>query len=230
MNFDIFFIAFNQSFWLVIATLLPALNPVAISVFFLALTEGASQQIRRSMATRIAIQVTLLMVFFMLVGSHILALFSLSIDIVKLGGGLLLAMIGWNMINTKSGEEPATKSAQALTPETANLLCFYPLTFPLSFGPGTLVATITISVTLVNNSSPAMVAVNLIGATVGCLASGTILLVCCRYAEKLLKPLGKTGSMIFLHFSAFILLCLGIQVAWGGLRSLISDVIGQGVA
>lgn len=230
MNFDNFFAGFSQSFWLVLVTLLPALNPVTISMFFLALTDGASQQIRRSMATRVAIQTTLLMVFFMLLGPHILALFSLSIDIVRLGGGLLLAMIGWNMINAKSAEESAEKSAQALTPETANMLCFYPLTFPLSFGPGTLVATITVSVTLVSNNSPAVIAVNLVGATVGCLVAGAIVLVCYRYAEKLLKPLGKTGGMIFLHFSAFILLCLGIQVAWGGLRSLIGDVIGQGTA
>ncbi|MNT94131.1 inner membrane protein [compost metagenome] len=58
---------------------------------------------------------------------------------------------------------------------------------------------------------------------------GVILLVCNRYADKLLKPLGETGTIVFLRISAFILLCLGIQIAWSGLGNLISDAIEHGV-
>ncbi|MCS4294291.1 multiple antibiotic resistance protein [Comamonas sp. BIGb0152] len=223
---DIYLNAFHQSFWLLIATVLPALSPVGISVFFLALTEGAPKDLRRSMATRIAIQVSLLMVFFMLFGSIILSLFSLSIDIVRLGGGLLLAVIGWNMINAKPNEDLTERPPPAtLTPESARVITFYPLTFPLSFGPGTLAGTITVSVALLDSDSSAVVTANLLGAILGCLAAGATVLVCYRYADRLLKPLGKSGVMIFLNFSAFILLCVGIQIAWGGLRNLIDDVI-----
>lgn len=230
MNFETYLSTGNQSFWLLIATVLPALSPIGISVFFLALTEGAPTELRRRMATRIAIQVSLLMIFFMLFGAIILNLFSLSIDTVRLGGGLLLAVIGWNMINAKPNEELTGKPTQVFSPESARLLMFYPLTFPLSFGPGTLAATITVSVALLDSDSSAVVAANLLGASVGCLVAGSTVLICYRYADKLLKPLGKNGIMIFLNFSAFILLCLGIQTAWGGLHNLISNVIRPGVS
>lgn len=67
------------------------------------------------------------------------------------------------------------------------------------------------------------------GAAVGSLVVGIILLLCNRYADKLLKPLGETGTIVFLRISAFILLCLGIQIAWSGLSNLISDAIAHGV-
>ena len=229
MNFDTYLNASHQSFWLLVATVVPALSPIGISVFFLALTEGASKELRRSMATRIALQTSLLMVFFMLFGAIILNLFSLSIDTVRLGGGLLLAVIGWNMINAKPNEDLTEKPPQAFSSESARLLTFYPLTFPLSFGPGTLAATITVSVALLDSDSSAVIAANLLGAVVGCLVAGSTVLVCYRYADRILKPLGKSGVMIFLNFSAFILMCLGIQVAWGGLRNLLGEVIHRSV-
>lgn len=230
MSFAIAFAAFSKSFLLVVATMLPILNPVSVSAIFLTLTEGASNATRRSIATRIAVNVTLLLIFFMLVGSYLLEMFGLSIDVVRLGGGLLVSVIGWNMINTNSTEGRTEKLAEAFTPEMARRRAFYPLTFPLTYGPGSLAATITIGVSLLDRSSPAITVVNVIGAAVGSLVVGIILLLCNRYADKLLKPLGETGTIVFLRISAFILLCLGIQIAWSGLSNLISDAIAHGVA
>ena len=172
---------------------------------------------------------TLLTIFFMLVGSYLLDMFGLSIDIVRLGGGLLVAVIGWNMINTNSSEGRTEKLAEAFTPEMARRRAFYPLTFPLTYGPGSLAATITIGVSLLDRHSPALTVVNVAGAAVGSIVVGIVLLVCNRYADKLLKPLGETGTIVFLRISAFILLCLGIQIAWSGLGNMISEAIGRGV-
>ncbi|MEG1201160.1 MAG: hypothetical protein RSD82_03240, partial [Comamonas sp.] len=71
--------------------------------------------------------------------------------------------------------------------------------------------------------------VNVLGAATGAVVVGIILLVANRYADKLLKPLGETGTIVFLRISAFILLCLGIQIAWSGFGNLISDAIAHGV-
>ena len=95
LSFAAAFAAFSKSFLLVLATMLPILNPVSVSAIFLTLTEGASKETRRVIATRIAINVTLLTIFFMLVGSYMLDMFGLSIDIVRVGGGLLVAVICW---------------------------------------------------------------------------------------------------------------------------------------
>ncbi|GAB2487284.1 MAG: MarC family protein [Comamonas sp.] len=228
LSFATLFAAFSKSFLLVAATMLPILNPVSASAVFLTLTEGASPAIRRRLATRIAINVTLLTIFFMLVGSYMLDVFGLSIDIVRVGGGLLVAYIGWNMINASSSEGTGEKLADAFTPETARRRAFYPLTFPLTYGPGSLAATITVGVSLIDRA-PAVTVVNVIGATIGAIAVGVVILLCNRYADKVLKPLGETGTIVFLRISAFILLCLGIQIAWSGMANLVSDAIEHGV-
>ena len=92
-----------------------------------------------------------------------------------------------------------------------------------------MAATITIGVSLLDRQSPALTVVNVFGAAVGSVVVGIVLLVCNRYADKLLKPLGETGTIVFLRISAFILLCLGIQIAWSGMGNLISDAIEHGV-
>ena len=229
LSFAAAFAAFSKSFLLVLATMLPILNPVSVSAIFLTLTEGASKETRRVIATRIAINVTLLTIFFMLVGSYMLDMFGLSIDIVRLGGGLLVAVIGWNMINTNSSEGRTEKLAEAFTPEMARRRAFYPLTFPLTYGPGSLAATITIGVSLLDRHSPALTVVNVAGAAVGSIVVGIVLLVCNRYADNLLKPHTATGTIFFLPLSASISLCLGIQIAWSGLGNMISEAIGRGV-
>ena len=195
LSFAAAFAAFSKSFLLVLATMLPILNPVSVSAIFLTLTEGASKETRRVIATRIAINVTLLTIFFMLVGSYMLDMFGLSIDIVRLGGGLLVAVIGWNMINTNSSEGRTEKLAEAFTPEMARRRAFYPLTFPLTYGPGSLAATITIGVSLLDRHSPALTVVNVAGAAVGSIVVGIVLLVCNRYADKLLMHVAATAKI-----------------------------------
>lgn len=228
LSFANLFAAFSKSFLLVMATMLPILNPVSASAVFLTLTEGASAATRRRLATRIAVNVTLLTIFFMLVGSYMLDVFGLSIDIVRVGGGLLVAYIGWNMINANSSEGSAEKLADAFTPEVARRRAFYPLTFPLTYGPGSLAATITVGVSLIDRE-PLATVVSVIGAAVGSVAVGVVILLCNRYADKVLKPLGETGTIVFLRISAFILLCLGIQIAWSGMGNMVSDAIQHGV-
>lgn len=228
LSFAFLFAAFSKSFLLVVATMLPILNPVSASAVFLTLTEGASVTTRRRLATRIAVNVTLLTIFFMLVGSYLLDVFGLSIDIVRVAGGTLVAYIGWEMINTNSSDGRTENLADAFTPEVARRRAFYPLTFPLTYGPGSLATSITIGVSLIDRQ-PVATIVSVVGAAVGSVVVGGVLLLCNRYADKVLKPLGETGTIVFLRISAFILLCLGIQIAWSGMSNLISDSIRHGM-
>ena len=57
------------------------------------------------------------------------------------------------------------------------------------------------------------------------LAIGLLLYLAFRYAQRLLKPLGEAGSVIFLRLSGFILLCLGVQIVWDGLSELLRGLL-----
>ena len=192
-------ILFGKSFLFVLAALLPILNPAATAPIFLGLTEGASASTRALLARRIARNMFALMTGSMLVGSYVLDVFGISLPIVRVGGGLIVASTAWRLLNASHAtDDRRTELAESFTVEHARRQAFYPLTFPMSCGPGSIAAAITVGVSLH---------------------------LALKYAQRLLKPLGDAGSVIFLRLSAFILLCLGVQIVWDGLEELLRGLI-----
>jgi multiple antibiotic resistance protein len=63
------------------------------------------------------------------------------------------------------------------------------------------------------------------GGVLALLTVGALLYLAFRYAQRLLKPLGEAGTLIFLRLSAFILLCLGVQIVWDGVSELLYGVL-----
>ncbi|MFY3386793.1 MarC family protein [Paracidovorax sp. MALMAid1276] len=211
----------GKSFLLVLATLLPILNPAATAPIFLGLTEGASDDTRRLLARRIATNMVVLITGAMLVGSYVLDLFGISLPIVRVAGGSLIAANAWRLLAVGPSTRDSRQAlADAFTPEMARTHAFYPLTFPISCGPGSLAAAITIGVTLHEDQLAPSLA-RIAGGFGGLVVIGCVLFVAFRYATQLLKPLGETGTTVFLRLSAFILLCLGVQIVWDGISELV---------
>lgn len=221
MAYDEVLGALGRGFLFAIATLLPILNPAACAPIFLGLTEGASAETRALLARRIARNVVWLMLGAMLTGVYVLDFFGISLPIVRVGGGLIVAANGWRLLNTSDATaDHRNRLADAYTPEMARRQAFYPLTFPLTCGPGTISAAITVGVSL-SDTQASLALARSGGALVALLALGLLTYLAFRYAERLLKPLGEVGSIVFLRLSAFILLCLGVQIIWDGASELL---------
>jgi len=217
-------LAFGKSFLFVLAALLPILNPAATAPIFLGLTEGASPGTRAVLARRIARNMVLLMMGAMLVGSHVLAIFGISLPIVQVGGGLLLASNAWRLLNTNhSASDSRQALAEAFTPEHAQHQAFYPLTFPISCGPASIAAAITIGATL-SDTRLSMSLARLGGGVLALVVIGVVMFLAFRYALQMLRPLGESGLVVFLRLTAFILLCLGVQVIWDGVKALLQSL------
>ncbi len=219
----------GKSALLVIATLLPIINPPSTATIFLSLTEGASEATRRELSRRIARNVFLLMLACTLVGSFVLDFFGISLEIVRVAGGVLVVHIGWRLLGAESAESArAARLAEAYTPEIVRKTAFYPLSFPITFGPGSVAATITVGVSLADPVLATATA-RTIGAVLGLAVVALTILLCYRYAQAILRPLGETGTLVFMRLSAFILLCLGIQILWDGLGPLLASAVRQGM-
>lgn len=217
--------AAGKSFLFVFAALLPILNPAATAPIFLGLTEGASAVTRAALARRIAVNVVALMLGSMVVGSYVLEFFGISLPIVRVGGGMIVASMAWRLLNTSHAtDDSRTELAEAFTPEMARRQVFYPLTFPVSCGPGSIAAAITVGVSLADERLTLSLA-RIGGGALALGAIGVLLFLAFRYAHRLLRPLGDTGLVIFLRLSAFILLCLGVQIVWEGVRELLLSVL-----
>ncbi len=223
-------LALGKSFLFVFAALLPILNPAATAPIFLGLTEGATASTRSLLARRIARNMFGLMLGSMLVGSYVLSFFGISLPIVRVGGGLILAATAWRLLTaTHATVDSRTELAESFTPEMARRQAFYPLTFPISCGPGSIAAAITVGVSLQDNRLLLSLA-RMGGGVLALMAVGVLLYLAFRYAQRLLRPLGEAGTVIFLRLSAFILLCLGVQIVWDGASELLLDLLRQSTA
>ena len=218
-------ILFGKSFLFVLAALLPILNPAATAPIFLGLTDGASSSTRALLARRIARNMFALMTGSMLVGSYVLDVFGISLPIVRVGGGLIVASTAWRLLNANHAtDDRRTELAESFTVEHARRQAFYPLTFPISCGPGSIAAAITVGVSL-HDQKLALSLARMGGGVLALFVIGIVLYLALKYAQRLLKPLGDAGSVILLRLSAFILLCLGVQIVWEGLEELLRSVI-----
>ncbi|MBU4518836.1 MAG: NAAT family transporter [Gammaproteobacteria bacterium] len=223
-------LALGKSFLFVFAALLPILNPAATAPIFLGLTEGASDGTRALLARRIARNMFGLMLGSMLIGSFVLEFFGISLPIVRVGGGLILAATAWRLLTaTHATVDSRTELAESFTPEMARRQAFYPLTFPISCGPGSIAAAITVGVSL-HDQRLLLSLARMGGGVLALLAVGVLLYLAFRYAQRLLRPLGEAGTVIFLRLSAFILLCLGVQIVWDGASELALGLLREAAA
>jgi len=217
-------LAFGKSFLFALATILPIINPAATAPIFLSLTEGAPEATRALLARRIARNMFALMTGAMLVGSFVLDFFGISLPIVRVGGGLIVAAQAWRLLGSSHlSDDSRSELASSFTPDMAHRQAFYPLTFPLSCGPGSIAAAITVGVSL-HDPRVALTLARLGGGVLAIAVIGVLMFVAFRYARVLLRPLGEAGTLVFLRLSAFILLCLGVQIVWEGLRELLREV------
>ena len=218
---------FGKSFLFVLATLVPILNPAATAPIFLNMTKGASSATRISLAGRIARNIFWLIAGSMLVGSYVLNFFGISLPIVRIGGGLILASMAWSLLNAMPQETDKQPSlAESFTPEHAKHQAFYPLTFPISCGPGTISVAITLGATLYDSRLQISLA-KISGALLALLFIAAMIFFAFRYAHQTLHLLGDTGAAVFLRLSSFILLCLGVQIIWSGLSELLQHVLSS---
>src|SRR5271170_5929589 len=135
-----------KSFALTFSALLPLVNPLGSALVFLGFVGTAPDSVFRDLARKIAISTMIFMLVIELVGSALLEFFGISLPVVQVAGGLVLATIGWNLLNQA---EPETSPDQAqvavVSFESLQEKIFYPLTFPLTVGPGCIVVMLTLS-------------------------------------------------------------------------------------
>src|SRR6185503_5209188 len=129
---------------LVVGALFPIVNPIGNTPIFLSLTRGLSSYGRTQLAKMIALNGLVLMVVSIFIGTHILGFFGISLPVVQVGGGLVVISTGWALLR-HSDEEDAGEDAKRPCNE-ANYLrqAFYPLTLPLTVGPGSIATAITV--------------------------------------------------------------------------------------
>ncbi len=208
-----------NSFLLVYAGLFPIVNPVGGAPIFLSLTRHCSKAERHSLAARVAVNGFFLLLGSLFVGSHVLEFFGITLSVVRIAGGLVVTSFGWKLLH--AGEEidqrvDAAGKARKVTD------AFYPLTMPITVGPGSISVAITLGSQRPHAASSfSDLALVGGGAIAGLIAIAASVFFCYRFAERTVTVLGESGTNVVVRLSAFILLCIGIEIVWSGYSALV---------
>lgn len=209
-----------------LGALLPIVNPLGSAPIFLSLTADLPADARRSLATVVARHAFVLLAAAMLVGSYVLKLFGVSLPIVRVGGGLLVTASGWRLLNDEGSTAQNTqpKPVDTWEREVARR-AFYPLTFPLTVGPGSISIAITLGARVQRQGigSTAELAADMVGL----LLVAVSVFLSYRYSSRLIAYLGETGTTVFLRLSSFILLCIGVSIIWSGVVDLVAPLLTE---
>ena len=214
-----------ETLLLVFAAIFPVVNPPGAGLIFLGMTRGASSQTRRWLARRVAVNAFVIMNLSLTVGALVLKIYGISIPVLRVAGGLIVAVAGWKLLNeenSKTADEAASKEGH--TDFTG--LAFYPLTMPLTTGPGTIAVMISLGLSR-SAYSDGRILPFLVAILLATMIIALMIYICFAYSDRVPRLLGAVGTDILVRLTAFILFCLGVQIIWTGASELLGTVTLQ---
>jgi len=206
---------------LIVSALFPIVNPIGGSPVFLLLTQEYSRESRKLLARRVAMNSFILLIVSVVVGTHILSFFGISLPVVQVGGGLIVVSTGWAML-TRSDQVDRGQTQQTVTQQDILKNAFYPLTLPLTVGPGSISIAITLGANEPRHLGGNILAI--VAAAIGAALIAVTIYVCYGYADRLAAAVGPNGMNVILRLSSFLLVCIGVQIFWNGLSVLIKTL------
>ena len=132
-----------KSILLFVSALFPIVDPIGGSPVFLSLTLNYDAYTRRLLARRIAGNSFILLVASFTLGSHVLSFFGISLPVIQVGGGMIVIATGWAMLKQQDSNDRATVGRMVNCADALHA-AFYPLTLPLTVGPGSISVAITL--------------------------------------------------------------------------------------
>ena len=221
---DGFLVAKLLAFWLFgFSTLLSIINPFGIAFVFHDMTRWLTPRERSRLARQIGINSFIVIVAAMFLGSRVLSFFGISLEALRIGGGLAVAASGWTMLRA----EPEAKAAPtAMDTAPIERMAFFPLTLPLTTGPGSIAASIALGAERTSTSQDVLLVSALSSLLVAASVSACVWLAY-AYAEAIARRIGPQGTLIATKLTAFLLLCIGVQIILIGATDALRPLLVQ---
>jgi multiple antibiotic resistance protein len=207
-----------RAFLLVFAGLFPIVNPVGNAPIFFALTANRSEQARQMLAARVAVNGFFLLLASLFIGSYVLEFFGVTVPVLRIAGGLVVATFGWSVLRTET--EPTLHTGPVDQKSTVD--AFFPLTLPLTVGPGSISVAIALGAQRpLGAKTAAEIVLAVSGGIAGLAAVALTIFLSYAFAGKLVSFMRESGINVLTRLSAFILLCIGVQIIWAGISGLL---------
>ena len=210
------------SFLLAFPALFSIVNPIGSALIFSQVLSDRSMDERHWLAGKVALYALIILLVSLWAGSYVLNFFGISLGALRVGGGLVVASRAWQLLNEPEQSE-ARKEQQAqpaaLTPESA----FYPLTMPLTTGPGTI--SVVVALAAERPASGQGLFAFMGGMSAAAVLIAALIWISYRYADVVLHLLGRGGARVMARLVAFLLLCIGTQIVVNGVENLATEYL-----
>jgi multiple antibiotic resistance protein len=214
---------FVQTVLLLVTGLFPIINPPASGIIVLSVVPRATAADRAELAWRITTNSFAILLGSLVIGAYVLSFFGISIPVLRVAGGLVIATAGWKLLN-RPDDDNDDKTQVSQTQQHAGSLsakAFYPLTLPLTVGPGSIAVAIALGT---GTPSEGPSAGHFLGVGAALLILCASIYICVRFAGALEKLLGTVGTQVTMRLFAFVIFCIGVQLCWIGLSGLLASV------
>jgi len=206
-----------QSFLIAFPALFSIVNPLGIALIYHQVTAGRSRAQRTALAWRVAAYSLGVMLVSLWVGATLIGFFGVTLSALRVAGGLVVAVRAWEMLSAPEQSE-GRKQEQAATASGASDDAFFPLTMPLTTGPGTISVAIALSASRPKNISWVDLVLFFAGMSGAAIAVALTIGFLYASADRVVTLLGQAGLRVVTRMSAFLLLCIGVQICLTGVQ------------
>jgi multiple antibiotic resistance protein len=208
-------------FLLAFPALISIINPLGGAFIFLGATASLPEDLRGALARWVAIHTFLILNASLWIGAYVLGFFGISLPVLRVAGGIVISLTAWKILY--ADEEPSLHHPLHVEgARDASRAAFFPLTMPVTAGPGTISVAIALGTNRPRGAGH--LALFALEATIVTVLLSAIVYALYRYADRLSRVIGPTGTNIVLRLTAFLLFCIGIQVAWTGAAELLASL------
>lgn len=219
-----------MSFFLIaFPALFSIINPLGGSFIFLSATDHYPRPVRAQLALWVSIYSFAIVTGSVYIGAYVLEFFGISIPVLRVAGGIVIALTAWKMLNAPDDVAPmqeraAESAAVALVErDTVRRIAFYPLAMPLTTGPGTIAVAISLGTSRPRDIGHLHYLGFVVEVAVTALCICALIYLLYRWSDRVSRLLGSTGTNIIMRLSAFLLFCIGVQVLWSGVSGLLAQ-------
>ena len=206
------------------ATLFAIINPFGLAFVFLDRTMGLSEPEWAGVARRVALYAFFVLVGSLFIGSPLLGFFGISVPALRIAGGLVVAAAGWSMLDEPAGGASASLAAGASV-EVVRQMAFFPQTVPLTTGPGSIAA--AIALTANREIELRGLLLSSVASVLVSVAVALTILYAYSRASAMARLVGTEGTQVITRLSAFLLLCVGVQIMLTGTTDALEPLLAK---
>lgn len=214
------------SFLIAFPALFSIVNPLGGALIYSQVTAGRDHDERVRLAWRVALYSAGVILVALWAGASLIGFFGVTTGALRIAGGLVVASRAWELLSAPQHHEDR-KQEQAATASGADDVAFFPLTMPFTAGPG------AISVAIALSASRPTSTIELLpffaGSSMAAAAVAVAVGFCYASADRVVKLLGPAGARVVTRLTAFLLLCIGVQIVLTGIQDALPPLLaGRG--